>query len=542
MNAVEYLLDIVVKNKNREFLIDCQSGEYLTFGKLHEHACSIAQDILNKGLKKGDRIAVLLDNSIDTALLYFGCLYSGIATVPINPVYSREEINFFIRHSGVSIIVVSENTIEKIQIESLKSNGTKILQLVQNDKKQTEEKTIDFWNLRNLKKVNEMFQPFRYVRPDDILTIIYTSGTTAQPKGVVHRIGSLIDNAKLFVKELDINSTNRFYGILSMTYLGGYYNLLLLPYVAGASVALSKTFNAQSAIDFWKPAITYGVNTLWLVPTIISILLKIDRGKNGEKFCREKVKCALVGTAPLPIKLRKDFEKRYGVILYENYGLSETLFISTNSPKVSRQEDCVGRVLPGVQVTIFDNSVKALPYGEEGEIYVRTFSLMQGYYNSENRGADSIDNTKWFGTGDIGILTVKGDLSITGRKKDLIIRGGINISPMAIENILHNHPAIEQAVVIGIPHEILGEDIVAVIKLKEGNNFNEVIGSIKEYSRERLGTACDIGQFFQIEEFPLGATGKILKRKIKEIVAQKLELTIAPQKNGLRERRGEIHN
>lgn len=524
MNAVEDLLDIVKKNKNREFLIDCQTGERVTFLELYEYACSIAQDLLNKGLKKGDRLAVLLDNSIDTALLYFGCLYSGIVTVPINPAYSREEINFFIRHSGASILVVSENTIKHIQTESFKGNDVKILQLVQNDKEQTEEKYNDLWNLRNLKKVSGIFQPFKNIKPDDVFTIIYTSGTTAQPKGVVHRIGNLINNAKLFAEELDINSNNRFYGILSMTYLGGYYNLLLLPYLAGASVALSKTFNAQSAIGFWKPAITYGVNTLWLVPTIISILLKTDRDKDGQKYCREKIRCALVGTAPLPVKLKKDFEKRYGIVLYENYGLSETFFISTNSPKVPGREGCAGKVLPQVQVTILDNSSKTLSHGEEGEIYVKTSCLMQGYYNSETMHADFIDNTEWFGTGDIGILTGDGDLFITGRKKDLIIRGGINISPMAIENILHNHPAVEQAAVVGIPHEILGEDIVAVIKLKEGNNFNEAIGSIKEYSCKRLGTAREIGQFFQIEEFPLGATGKILKRQIKEIVARKLKI------------------
>jgi long-chain acyl-CoA synthetase len=528
MNAIEHLMS-VTKNSysDREFLIDSKTEEHITFNELHDYACSIAKDILGKGLKKGDRIVVLLDNSIDTALLYFGCLFIGVITVPINPIYTREEISYFLRHSNARTVVVSDDTIEKIDVEVMRKSNVSILKLV-NNKITSASMNVEPWNLRTLKKADDTFQPFKDISPDDTMTIIYTSGTTAQPKGVVHRISDLIDNARLFTKELGIGSENRFYGILSMTYLGGYYNLLLLPYVAGASVVLARTFNAQSALDFWRIAIKYEVNTLWLVPTIMSILLKMDRGSDVESFCKERIKCALVGTAPLSYKLKQSFESRYGLVLYENYGLSETLFISTNSPQVPRLDGCVGRVLPGIQVTILDNNGGAMPYGEEGEIFVRTPYLMEGYYNAENGGADYIHNTEWFGTGDIGVLTANGDLFISGRKKDLIIRGGINISPAAIENILHENPAVEQAAIVGVPHEILGEDIVAVLKLKDGFIFHEAVNSIKEYSRERMGAGRDIGHFLEIDEFPLGPTGKILKQRVREIVLEKLKLSIPP--------------
>ena len=132
-----------------------------------------------------------------------------------------------------------------------------------------------------------------------------------------------------------------------MTYLGGYYNLLLLPYAGEASVVLSNAFDARSALNMWQAPRKHGVNTLWLVPTIMSILMEMDRGKDGEVFCRDAVRLALVGTAPLPPTLRHAFEKRYAITLYENYGLSETLFISSNSPSIPVLDGCVGRILLG---------------------------------------------------------------------------------------------------------------------------------------------------------------------------------------------------
>lgn len=526
VNAIDFLCDIVKKNRDHEFLIDSQSGKCLNYGKFHELSLAVAKDLSGRGLKKGDRVAVLLENSIAAALVYFGCLYQGIVVVPINPAFAYQDINFIIRHSGAVYLVVSKITASKINLAVLKTIGIKILQVNQEDVKTKLSDLLEIWNIFNLPPAQDL-QPFKDVQPEDTLTIIYTSGTTAKPKGVVHRISNLIDNARLFTQELELNEKNRFYGILSMTYLGGYYNLLLLPYTAGSSIVLSRAFDAQSALDFWGPAIKYEVNTLWLVPTIMSILLKMDRGKDGENFCRQKVKCALVGTAPLPVKLRKDFEEKYGIILYENYGLSETLFISTNSPKIPRQDGCVGRVLPGVQVTILDDKGIAMPYGEEKEIYVRTPFLMKGYYNSDSQSPDFLDSNSWFATGDIGVLTGSGDLFITDRKKDLIIRGGINISPMAIENILHEHPAIEKAVVVGVPHEIYGEEVAVVVKLKEGYHFNDAVEDIRRHCRKHTGAIHKVEYILEIDEFPLGPTGKVLKRQIQEMVIKKLKLPVA---------------
>lgn len=526
MDAVDYISYVMNANRTRVFLIDAVCGDKLTFDQLDKTARAVAQDLARRGLKKGDRAAIILENSISTALIYFGCLYLGVATVPVNPAFSQEDIDYILKHSGSALLILSESTLAKINLEALiKDKTVKVLTLKGVNQN---EKHADFcpevWEIFKLPSGGSQCQLMKNVEPEDILTIIYTSGTTAQPKGVVHRIADLIDNARLFVKKLGINEENRFYGILSMTYLGGYYNLLLLPFTAGSSVVLSRTFDAQSALEFWKSAKAHDVNTLWLVPSILSILLKIDRGNEGEEFCRRNIKFALIGTAPLGIKLKNDFEKRYGITLYENYGLSETLFITTNSPGIPKFDGCVGRVLAGVDVKIVDNEGQNMPLGQEGEILVRTPSLMVGYYNAEVQKPDTLEIFSWFPTGDIGILTKEMDLFITGRKKDLIIRGGINISPAAIEAVLNEHSMVEQGVVIGVPHEIYGEDIAAVVKLKTGYQFSNNLGDIKNYCNKRLGDARKLGIILEIEEIPLGATGKVLKRQIKEMVLKKLNI------------------
>ena len=535
MNAIEHIVDILNKNKERDFLIDSCSGERLTFKQLADLAASIAQDLTQRGLKKGDRVAVILENSIETALIYFGCLFAGMTTVPINIAFSFEDINFILEHSGASCLVLSRRTLEKINMDHLKRKNIKILQVhnLKEEKPADPHQATELWPVFRLPSANQ-FEPFRNVSCEDTLTIIYTSGTTAKPKGVVHKIASLIDNARMFAKELDINTSHRFYGILSMMYLGGYYNLLLLPFSAGASVVLSKTFDAQLALDFWKGAKKYNVNTLWLVPSILSILLKVDRSDHGETFCRQNIKCSLIGTAPLPVKVKKDFEKRYGVILYENYGLSETLFISTNSPRFPQHDGSVGKILPGVQVAIWNDQGQSVQYGEEGEIFVRSPYLMKGYYNAQTQTPDHLKQEAWFATGDIGILDQNGDLFITGRKKDLIIRGGINISPAAIENILNEHVSIERGVVVGVPHEIYGEDIAAVVKLKAGYKIGEMREDLKQFCNKRLGDAQKLGHVLEIDEFPLGATGKVLKNQVRELVVKKLKVFVS-DKQGERE-------
>lgn len=523
MNAIEWLKHIFHENSDREFLRDIVNKQSLTFEQLRCSGRAVAADLAKRGLNKGDRIVLFLNNSATYARLYFGCLFSGVVTVPINPVLGESEINYLVKHSKGKLLVVDPQTASKIDTSTIKGAGLEILGI---HGEYSHEERIKPWDVENLTD-NPSFEPFAAVTPEDTMTLVFTSGTTATPKGVVHSISDLVDNARHFNARLGIGPENRFYGILAMSYLGGYYNLLILPFVAGSSVVLSNAFDARAAVNMWKPAIENGVNTLWLVPTIMSILMQMDRGNKGPEFCRSNIKLALVGTAPLPVSLKTDFEERYGIVLHENYGLSETLFISTNAPTLPMVEGCVGRLVPGVEVTVLNSKNTAVSYDSEGELNVRTPFLMTGIYNPKSGTIQKYDQSEWFPTGDMGKLTATGDLYITGRKKDLIIRGGINISPAAIEEVLHQHPAVIECAVVGLPHKLYGEDIAAVVRLKEENDFASIKQELLATCKTSLASIKQPSNIYELEKFPYSSSGKIQKKKIRELLINKLGLETA---------------
>ena len=525
MTVIDLLLEIARRNREREFLVDTVSGQMLTFGGLHEAAIRVGADLRRRGLRRGDRIAILLHNSAEFAKLYFGCLYAGLVAVPVNPVLVRKELEHIVGHSGARLLVVSPETILQIDRDAMSEAGLETLVLLDKRTSNRVPTGIETWDLDTLPDANG-FTAFEGVSADDTMAIVYTSGTTAMPSGVVHRISNMVENARAYNSRLGIGPENRFYGILAMTNLPGYYNLLILPYVAEASVVLANAFDARSAFNFWEPVRQHGVNTLWFVPTIMSILMEMDRASVGESLCRDQVRLALVGTAPLADQLRHDFESRYGITVYENYALSETLFITTNAPSRTVLDGSVGRSLPEVQVRIIDEASDPLASGEEGEICVQTPVLFIGYHDPAREQPDLFRRDDWFPTGDIGILSPEGALFVTGRKKDLIIRGGINISPAMIENVLYQHPAVIECAVVGIPHAHYGEDVAAAVRLSGGYELDEVREELVELCKENLATIRRPARILEVTEFPHSSSGKIQKGKVRALLTRSFKADI----------------
>lgn len=522
-SAVAWLREIPKKNAGRVFLVDSFTGKEWTYDQIHQDASRIGAWLNQNGLQKGDRLALLLLNSAEFARLYLGCLYAGVVVIPINPILSEAEISFILNDGKIRTTVVSSKTENKLSLGVCNKNKIKTIFLSLGGDPSSDPRhsnTLDLNALLDAKK----FVPFHGLKDNDELIIVYTSGTTADPKGVVHKVADLVNNGRLFGKLLGLSSKNRFYNNLALTYLGGYYNLLLLPYVNGSSVVVSETYNPASVISFWKPIIKHEVNTLWLVASLMAILLEMDRSTEGEKYCREKMRHILAGMAPLPVALRHKFEKRYGLPVYENYGLSETLFIATNTPQAAIRDGSVGKIVPGVQVKILNEDGKNSTSGEEGEIWVKTPYLMRGYQQDLGQGSPSLSASHFFPTGDLGLLDRTQYLRITGRKKDLIIRGGINISPASVEDVLHQHPAIHECAVLGVPHPILGEEVAAVIRITRDAVFEKVRNELLELCRTKLARIKQPSQIIELPEFPHTTSGKIQKRKIRTWLCQKTEI------------------
>jgi long-chain acyl-CoA synthetase len=527
-DSVNWLIEIPKKNEKNVFLIDSISNTEITFGHLHNSASLIGNALKKFGFKKSDRIAIIMHDSLSLVKIYFGCLYSGIVIIPINPILTDNEIEHIIFHSDAKAVIVSHKTITRINPQKLKEKKISIVNVIENEDVTTIDNNFISLKINDLKE-DLNYIPFQDVTSNDEMIVIYTSGTTSEPKAVVHRISDLVENARLFGKTVGIGPKNRFYNLLSLSYLGGYYNLLVLPYVLESSVVLSQAFDPKMSINFWDAIIKNNVNTLWLVPSIISILMETDRGSDGREYCKNNINLVLVGTAPLPVQLRKDFEKKYNVQIFENYGLSETLFISSNSSKHLINDGSVGQLLDGVLVRIVDKHGDDVKEGNEGEIFVKTPFLMKGYYDTRTHNSELILHNNWFETGDIGIIE-NSTLRITGRKKDLIIRGGINISPISIENVIYKHRDVLECAIVGVPHKFQGEEIIAIIRTKKQNQFEKIKEEIFDLCKKELSKIKIPSQIVQLREFPHSTYGKIQKNKIRAwLLLKQKEVTNSSQ-------------
>ena len=495
-------------HRENTFVIDSFTGISYTYGDIRTKAQILSQFLKEHNISKGDRIAILMNSCIEFVQLYFAAMYMGCVAVPINPQLGLEIAKFVVSDSGAKLILVDKEI--EFASEFIEDTRTVFFNTI------TEYPDSSF----------NAPAPFHTVSETDELIIVYTSGTTSKPKGVIHTFGSIFSNGIEFAKIMQLGNDSRFLNILPMAYLGGYYNLLIIPFISGGSVVLAPPFQAANISGFWRPIIEYSVNTLWLVPTIVAMLMELDMGNDGIEYCQQNQIIGLIGTAPLNTNLRNSFESKYGFKLFENYALSETLFITTNSPDMSERV-AVGRLMPRISVKIINSHGELAKNNEDGEVHVNTYSLMKGYQGDESK---LNPDDQWFPTGDIGRFLDTGDLAISGRKKDLIIKGGINISPAYIENIVNEHPSIKDCCIVGVPHNVMGEEIVCVLRIVDGKQFDEVEAELKKLIAKRLPLIYRPTYILELPDFPVTSTGKVQKHIIRKWASEEKDKARASKK------------
>ena len=515
----ETIMDVIARRKGQVFLVDAITGREITYGEFHQQACALAAELRRRGVRKGDRIAVMVPNCCELAALYFACIYLGAVIVPVNPALSKSDVQFILASCKPALMVANATCAEACK--GFHANMLRLFTTHEHDATEDSDQ-LDQIKIDVLDNPTD-FVPLETADGEDLVVIMHTSGTSAKPKGLAHKLGRMFRNAAAFATSQGINQDSRFYLTLSMAYMGGFYNLLVLPFLCGASVVVDHVFDARSSLNFWEKARNNNVNALWLAPTVLSILLRMDRGRTGEEFCRSSVRRAFVGFAPLPLKVKDEFETRYGVRLIENYGLSETLFVTARTQGSLSGHGYVGEVLPGIKIRAVSDEEEPVAQGIEGELQILTPDLMAGYLDADGALLE-MDAFAWFPTGDVGRLNDQGSLFITGRKKDLIIRGGVNISPAAIEAALTHLRGVAEVAVVSIPHELYGEDIVAVLKLEAGVELESMLDSAVAHAKRTLAQHQQPARYIAIDELPRTANGKVQKARIRELVAQKLQV------------------
>jgi long-chain acyl-CoA synthetase len=495
LDVLSQVLERIERDADRTFLIDSIAERTFSYAEVDAFARDLALALRARGVGHGDRVAILLENSAEFAILYFACLYLGAVAVPINTQLHKEEISFILGLAGARLIAHSEKSLELFDAIEMEEGGASLFLIAEAATGGAAERELAGWS-----------------------AITFTSGTTSAPKGVAHRIESLLANANGIYETLGWGGGDRMLHVFNMAYMAGFLNTLLCPFMSGGSVVLSRAFDARSMLRFWEPVIAHGANTLWLAPTMLTALLRFDRNPAGAEYSREHVNAVCVGTAPLPSSTKREFEERYGVTVLESYGLSELLLLTSNSKRHPIVEGSVGRPLAEVDIKIVDTDGNTLSSGEDGEILARTPQAMSGYIDAEKREMIFLDPVHWFPTGDIGRLSEVGDLFITGRKKDLIIRGGMNISPRRIEEVLLEHPAVSEVAVVGVNHEFYGEEVVAAVRLASGNSLDDVRSALESLCKSHLSAVSMPNRFVEVGDFPTSVTGKVQKAKLAEML------------------------
>jgi len=473
----------------------------LTYAKLVETMNALSAGLQNIGLVKGDRIGLQLLNVPEFVISYYAIMRFGGVVVPLNPMYTGRELEITMADSGAKALIT--NPVYVGAIQGIRSNLPEFRHLILT----AEAKGIDHVLLQDL--YSETIPTFPDVDEIDLASIIYTSGTTGRPKGAMLSHGNLYTNALVVGEDQQMTSEERAYIVAPLFHIAAQTSCLNSTLIQGGACYLQERWTtgdvALEAIHSQRLTFIFGV------PTMYTMMLA---SPNLADYDLTSLRVAFSGAAPLPVKIFEKWKEITGIEIVEGYGLSETSPACTRNPPFGvKKPGSIGRAYPGVEVKIFDESDSELTTGQVGEIVVRGHNVMKGYWNNPEASAQAIRN-QWFHTADLGYADDDGYIFIVDRKKDMIIRGGINIYPREVEEVIYRYPGILEVGVIGIPDQVMGEEIQAYISLKNGEKID--LDALMEFCKRELIYYKVPKQFIIIEQLPKTVSGKILKTELRK--------------------------
>ncbi|MFE6041221.1 long-chain fatty acid--CoA ligase [Streptomyces sp. NPDC056452] len=465
----------------------------LTYARLDDASARFATLLRNRGVQPGDRVALVMPNICCFPVAYYGILRCGGVVVPMNPLLKSREVAFALRDSGSRIVVSAPHSAQEVATAAAE---------VDIDCLVTDTATFD-----TLVQDSEPMQRVADRAADDTAVILYTSGTTGTPKGAELTHRNLMTNAATTAGTLlHVGPADVLFGGLPLFHAFGQTCALNTAVAAGATLTLMPRFDPAGALEIMRRD---GATIFLGVPTMYSALLNY-RVSGGHALPR--LRLAVSGGASLPVEVLHNFEREFGVTVLEGYGLSETSPVASfNPPDRPRKAGSIGVPVHGVELRLMADDGTPVGPGEVGEIAIRGDNVMRRYWNRPDETAEAVRDG-WFHSGDLARVDDDGYYFIVDRKKDLIIRGGYNVYPREIEEVLYEHPAVAEAAVVGVPHAIHGEEIAAVVTLRDGSRItadeirDHVRARVAAYKYPRIVTFADA--------LPKGATGKILKREI----------------------------
>lgn len=470
------------------------SGQALTYRQLHGMAAQVAGSLRAAGVEPGDRVALILPNVPAYPVTFWGALLAGATVVPMNPLLKRGEIEYFFGDSGAKVAFVWPEFVGEAQAGAA-STGTQV---------------IPCTPLGPVEGALPSGTPIAEPTPrddEDTAVILYTSGTTGRPKGAELTNANLRLNAQRSSSViLEIHPEDVLLGALPLFHVFGLTVGLLSATNVGASLAIIPRFDPAVAIETIN---TEKVSLFLGVPTMYAAIL---HHPDAATMDSSSLRACASGGSAMPLEVMRAFEDKFGCIIMEGYGLSETSPVASfNLPDRPRKPGTIGVSIPGCEMRCVDLEGNEVPVGGVGEIAIRGDNVMKGYWRKPEATAEAIPDG-WFRTGDLATMDDEGYFTIVDRKKDLILRGGMNVYPREVEELLYTHPDVLEAAVVGIPDELLGEQIGAAVALRPGSTTTPE--DLIEWSKERIAAYKYPRSVWIVNELPKGPTGKILRREV----------------------------
>lgn len=492
-----------------------------TFAQLNGFANRVANALTAMGIGHGDKVALSCPNLPFFPIVYYGILKTGAAVVPLSILFKEREIEYHLRDSDAKAVFVFEGTPELPMLASVKAGFDKVdscehLIVMTADlmapSPHPEHKTLTQITFDK----SEKFETFP-TDAHDTCAILYTSGTTGQPKGAelthVNIMTNVTTTYLLHLPELDFTDGQQKTCLITLPlfHTTGQTVQMNTHLYGGNRVVLLPRFDPQSTLD----VMTREKVNFWVgVPTMYWALHKYaeETGYDVSNIA-ENMKVCTSGGAPMPVEVMKAFQEKFGVRVLEGYGLSETSPLACfNHFERPSKPGTVGQPILGVEVKCVDDDGNEVAPGERGEVVIRGSNVMKGYYKRPEATAEAFKNG-WFHTGDIGIFDDEGYLAIVDRKKDMILRGGYNVYPRELEEVIMTHEAVSLVAVIGVPCDKMGEEVKAFVVLKQGAEITE--DAFIAWCKTQFA-ANKYPRFVEFcESLPIGATGKILKRELR---------------------------
>ncbi|KLV26496.1 long-chain fatty acid--CoA ligase [Niallia circulans] len=507
-------------------------GKEMTFKTLYKKTLQFAAYLQHLGVKKGDRVAVMLPNIPQTVISFYAILQAGAIAVPVNPLYQEREIEFIMKDSGAKVIitldmlynrverVMKQTDLEHIIVTSIKDYlpfPKNIVYPFIQAKEQGKPPTITSSNsthlyTQTLKSKESVLKEVPINFEEDIAILQYTGGTTGFPKGVILTHQNLVANTSMcrqWLYKME-KGKEKMLAVMPLFHVYGLMTVLVLSVMEVYKMILVPKFDASGllkTIHKQKPTVFPGAPTIYI---------GLMNHPDISQYDLSSIKGAISGSAPLPVEVIEKFEEKTGGKIVEGYGLTETSPVTHVNFLWDNEivKGSIGVPWPGTDAAIFSlESGEILPVGEVGELAIKGPQVMKGYWNNDEE-TNKVLKDGWLLTGDIAYMDEKGYFYIVDRKKDIIIAGGFNIYPREIEEVLYEHPAVMEASVVGVKDPYRGETVKAFIVLREGMTVTEE--ELNQFMRRKLAS-FKVPRIYEFrEELPKTAVGKVLRRQLKK--------------------------